>query len=99
MTALHGLVRIAQIPQGKSRRAPATHSGVMPAIEKRQGAVLWEVVEGNALLYVRSGLGHLPEHERGSPQCVVRLKEERGVLYALGQGEELLSQLPRGLEL
>ena len=69
LTPLVGLVWVAKQPQGKGCKAPAAYPGIMPAIEKGMGAVLLEVVEGQALLcvlarwigsFVRGGLRLLP---------------------------------------
>jgi len=57
-------------------------------------AVLLGVVEGHPLLQVPSGSSPLSEIDQGRPQRVMGLQEERRVLDLLGQGEELLPQLP-----
>ena len=49
-------------------------------VEKGQGAVLLGVVEGNALLQVRSGRSQLSQPEQGHPQRIVGLQEEGRVL-------------------
>src|SRR5262245_46169869 len=63
------------------------------------GAVLLGVVESRALLQVCSSSGQLSAIEQGESERVVSLEEERWVLEALGESEELLSQLPRRVEL
>ena len=64
------------------------------------GAVLLGIIEGHPLLQVRSGQRQLSQVEQsGLPQRAVGRQKERGVLDTLGQGEELLPQLPRRLEL
>jgi len=62
-------------------------------------ALFHGIIEGHPLLEVRSGWGHLSKPEHGLPQHPVSLQEERSVLCALGQGEELLRQLTRRLQL
>ena len=59
--------------------------------------MLLGIIEGNALLEVLSGWGKLSEVEEGLSQSIVGLQEKDGVLYTLGQAEELLRQLPRRL--
>jgi len=86
------------MPQGKGRKVQAHHSWVQ-SVEEGQGAVLLEVVEGNALLLVCPGQGQLSQQEQRLPQHPVGRQEERRVLHALGQAEELLSQLTRRLVL
>ena len=63
------------------------------------GAVLLRVIQGKALLQVRSGRDELSQREQGLPQCPVGFQEESGVLRALGQAQELLRQLARRLQL
>ena len=57
-------------------------------------AVVLGVVESDPLLQVSSGRGQLSDLEQSGLQRVVGFQEERRVLDLLGQGEELLPQLP-----
>jgi hypothetical protein len=59
--------------------------------------VLLGIIEGDALLYMRSGWGKLSEAVEGLSQSIVGHQEKDGVLYMLSQAEELLSQLTRRL--
>ena len=93
---LQGLVRIAQPPQGHGGIGSAHHPGVLPVAEG-MGPVLLGVVEGNPLLKMGLGSGELAQIVQGVPEGIVGLQEERRVADMLGQGEELLPQLPRRL--
>jgi hypothetical protein len=61
------------------------------------GAVLLGIVEGGALLQVYSRSGQFAEVEQGQPKRMVSLEEQSRFLEALGEGEELFRQLPRGV--
>ena len=61
--------------------------------------MLLGIIQGHALLQVGAGGGQLAEMVQGIPQRAVGHDEERGVLEALRQAEELLSQLLRRLVL
>ena len=50
------------------------------------GAVLLRVIEGNALLQVRSGRAELSQLEQGAPQRPMGLQEEGRVLRPAGPG-------------
>jgi len=52
--------------------------------------MLLGVIEGNPLLRVLLGRDELSQEMQGVPQRYVGPQEESGVLYALGQAEELL---------
>ena len=56
------------------------------------GTVLLRVVEGKALLQVRSGRGQLSHKEQGGSQRITGQEEVRG-LALLGQVQQLLCQL------
>jgi hypothetical protein len=58
------------------------------------GPVLLGVVEGNPLLKMGPGSRELSQIVHGVPEGIVGLQEERRVADMLGQGEELLPQLP-----
>ena len=60
--------------------------------------MLLGIVEGDALLQVGTGRDELAQPEQGISQSAVPLQEERRVVLALRQGEELLGQLTGALE-
>ena len=60
MAALEGLVRIPQQPERSGHIGEEKHTKVIPKA-KGQRAVLWGIVEGEALLQVRLGSGELTE--------------------------------------
>src|SRR5438132_9462125 len=93
MASLHGLVRVAQQPQGLGGIGEAGHAGIL-AIDEDMGTVLLAIVESNPLLQMRLSRGELSQIVQGIPKRIVRLQEERGVVGPLGQAEELLAQLP-----
>jgi len=59
VASLQSLVGIAQRPQDAARIAEAGYPRVLSSIQKGKGAVLLGIIEGDALLYVRSGWGKL----------------------------------------
>ncbi len=61
--------------------------------------VLLGVVEGDPLRKMGLGSGKLAQIVHGVPEGRVCPQEERRVADLLGQGEEVLSQLPRRLQL
>src|SRR5262245_6205531 len=69
------------------------------SIQKGQGAVLMGVVQSNPLLKVLLGRDELSALVQALSQRPVPFQEESGVLHALGQGEQLLPELLRCLEL
>src|SRR5712692_714067 len=83
VASLQGLIWIAKMPQGKGGKVQAHHPGVYP-IEEGQGTVLLKVVEGNALLQVRSGRDQFSQHEQRFPKCPMGRQQESWVLHALG---------------
>jgi hypothetical protein len=56
------------------------------------------VVEAYPLLQVQAGLSQLSTPEQDGPQPQVGVHEAGSVLLTLGQSEELLPQLVRGLQ-
>src|SRR5215831_9382842 len=99
ITALQGLIRIAQYPQGPPGIVQTHCSRVKIPVAKRQGMVLLRVVEAYALLEMGVRLVQLAEKELTYSQGEVGLQEERRVVETLGQAETLLCQLPRRLML
>ena len=59
--------------------------------------MLLGIIQGHALLQVVSGRGQLAEMIQGIAQRAVGHNEECGILEALRQTEELLSQFSRRL--
>ena len=59
------------------------------------GPVLYGIIEGDPLRKMGLGWGELAQTVQGVPQGIVRFQAERRVTDLLGQGEEVLSQLPR----
>jgi hypothetical protein len=59
MDSPQGLIWVAQRPQDAARIAEANYPRVLSSIQKGEGAVLLGIIEGYALLYVRSGWGKL----------------------------------------
>ena len=51
------------------------------------------------MLQVRARRGQLPSKERGLPHHAVRVLEQTGVLHVLGEGQTLLCQFLRYLQL
>jgi hypothetical protein len=98
VTPLQGLVRIAQPPQGHGGVGMALHPGVRPVADG-MGMVLLVVVEGGPLRKMGLGSGKHAQIVHGVPEGRVGPQEERRVADLLGQGEEVLSQLPRRLQL
>src|SRR5262245_54360845 len=88
------LVRIAQYPQYPSSEGKAGSLGVL-SIEENQGTVLLGVQGYYPPLHVGLGGDQLSKPNQSSAQEPVRPQEECGVLGTLGQGEELLRQIPR----
>jgi hypothetical protein len=88
VTPLQRLVRIAKRPQSHSCEGFANDSRVL-SIEKRQGAMPWEVIKRNPLLLVRSALGKIPQEVRCTSQRPVSLEEGGRILLVLGQTQEL----------
>jgi hypothetical protein len=91
LTPLHGLVRIAQRPQGPGHQGAEGH----PAVQRRPRDVLRArmplgVVEGDPLLQVGAGRGEGTYVLQDYPQRVVSTQEQGGVVLALSQVEELL---------
>src|SRR5262249_3480094 len=68
VASLQSLLRIAEMPQGMSRKVPAYDPRVYPRHQEAQGTVLLEIVEGNPLLQVRSGQGQFSCEEQRLPQ-------------------------------
>src|SRR5215510_11303469 len=64
-----------------------------------QVAVLLGVIEGQALFRVGAGRGKLTEIKQGGCERRMGLQHEGDVVLVLGQGEALVPQLPRGLQL
>ena len=58
------------------------------------GTVLLGIVEGDALRQMGLGRGKLAQIVQGVPEGRVGFQEKRRVADLLGQGEELLPQLP-----
>src|SRR5712692_5413300 len=86
------------MPQSHGRIVSARHPRVL-AVQQGMGLVLLGVVEGNGLLKVCSGRGKLAPPDQRISERKMSLQEQRGVLYALGQAEELLCQRARCLVL
>ena len=61
------------------------------------GPVLLAVVESYPLRKMSLGSGQLAQIVQGVPESIVGIQEERRVADLLGQGEEVLPQLPRRL--
>jgi hypothetical protein len=87
---LQGLIRIAKKPEGPGCEVLAAHPRIMAAIEKRQRAMLLEIIEGYPPLTVLSGQSQLPQEEQSGPQRMVALHQKRRVLDTLGYAEKLL---------
>src|SRR5215468_9629562 len=77
---LQRLVRVAEQPQGPGRIAIAIHPRVT-YIQKGVGAMLSGVIEGHALLLVRSGTRELAKKEQSLPLDAVSFQEECGVWH------------------
>src|SRR4030095_11889391 len=91
------LVRIAKYPQGQSRNDMGKHPGVL-SVQKGMGAVPLEIIERNALIEMGAGSGWLTAEEQTRSKRKMGLQEQRGILRALGQSGELLSQVVRRLQ-
>jgi hypothetical protein len=94
VAAVQSLSRVAQIPQRKRGIAEASHPRVL-TIHKGLRVVLLTGIQGDALFSLPKSRGHFSEPQQGRLQRHVGLKEERRVLYALGQPEKLLPELAR----
>ena len=92
------LVRIAQVPQRRGGIAAAQHPGILP-MEEHRGTVLLGLIEGDALgkMRVRRGDRSLLEYRR--PHVSMRRHQHRWVVDVVRQGQELLAQGVRRLEL
>src|SRR5262252_6296150 len=67
--------------------------------EKALGAVLLGLIEGDALLQVRTGSVPYSQEVQGIAQRVMSIRAACWIVDTLGQAEHLLSQLPCGLVL
>jgi len=68
-------------------------------MEKRVSTVLLGIVEGYALGKVRVRSGSSSQHQPRRPQGTMRRHEHGSILHLLRQGQELLAQCLRRLEL
>ena len=96
-TAPQGLIRIAKTPQGQGRPRSTNHALIL-SIERGRGAMLLRIIEGHLSFQMHVGRGELSQEGQGLAQHPVGQQEERRGLHTLGQMEELLAQLARGLE-
>jgi hypothetical protein len=63
---------------------------------------MWQqagIIAGKSLFQVSARMSKLSLKERDKPQLIVGFCEKQRVVYLLGQAEELLPQLTRGLYL
>src|SRR5258708_39461070 len=88
---LRSLLGIAEHPKRLGRKALAAHARVMAAIEKGMRAVLAGVIVSDRLLQVYPCRRPISDEGIGRSQRVMRLQEQRRVLRALGQAEQLPS--------
>jgi hypothetical protein len=93
VTPLHGLVRIAQQPQG-ARQKPESLHRVPPDRVTKPG-----IVAGNGLLKVSARRRQVAQRHQGESESIVGRRKEGGVLETLGEGECLLPALTRRLVL
>src|SRR4029450_3308122 len=92
------LVRIAQTPQCPGSKAMANHPSVL-AIEERRSTVLLGIVERYTLRKGCVRIGYRAQVEQRRSQGTVRRHEHGSVLDLVCQGQELLAQYLRRLEL
>ena len=74
------------------------HTGVL-GTDRNQGTVLLAVVVGSHPLKMIVTKGILPNREQRKSECMMGSKAVRRIICTLGQGEELLAQLPCDVEL
>jgi hypothetical protein len=83
VTALEGLLRIAELPEGPGEIGETPYPEVS-AIAEGQMVVLLAIIERYALLEVHAGLAHFSKHVYGDPQRMVSDQEECRIVVMLG---------------
>jgi hypothetical protein len=91
VAAVQRLVWIAQQPQRKGGMAETHHPEVY-SMHHRIGLVSLWFIERHPLLQIGPGRGQLAQKQADAAHHVGRWAEERGVVEALGQLEELLRE-------
>src|SRR5438105_14274805 len=86
------------MPQGMSGPG-ATKDAEIHAEQEGMRPGLLGIVARHAPRQVLVSRGKRSQTVQGGPQSEMAYTQEPGVLLALGQGEELLAQFPRGLML
>lgn len=95
--ASHRLVRIAEVPQDAGEMSPTTHSGMF-AKPGELGRVELRVRERNALLQMGASQDRITKRIQRRSQGTVGLDQQRSIVYTLGHVEQVLCQLPCGVE-
>ena len=98
VNVLQRLVRVAEMPEGMGRKATAERTEVAgKSGAQAHVVVLFSFVQSEALFQMHARWHQLPLEEQGLSKRPVCYQTQRGVGFALGQGEELIADITRRL--